>query len=83
MTIEEEDFKLNSAGYKDWDLYFKKGDKWEVAGYGMRIENCLKAVIRRRMQQKKEVYTLKEYLKSYVLEKTKFEELISKIETVT
>ena len=80
MSIEEKDFKLISAGYKDWDLYFKKGDKWVVAGYGMRMESCLRVIIQNRLKHKQEVYTLKEYFDAYVKEKAEFHELLNKIE---
>lgn len=90
MIIEESDFKLVSVGLF-WDLHFKTvkadkdgqpSEKLVNAGYGMPLENCLRKIIHKRMEDNKEAYTLKEYLDTYVSEKAKFKEILSRVETV-
>lgn len=91
MTIEEPDFRMISVGNKDWDLYIKTtktdkdgklSEKVTPIGYGMRMESCIKAIIRKRMQQKQETYSLKEYLNAYLREKEEFTNFFKKVEAV-
>lgn len=91
MVIEESDFKLVSVGLF-WDLYFKASktdkegkisEKLDNAGYGMSLETCLRKIVHKRMENKKEVFTLKEYLDTYVSEKAELKKVLGKIETIT
>lgn len=70
MTIQEEDFKLTSCGGFLWDLELakvvrpKNGEprvEFKPEGYGMTIESALKRVINKRISDKKDALSLKEY----------------------
>lgn len=70
MTIQEEDFKLTSCGGFLWDLELaktirpKNGEprvEFKPEGYGMTLESCLRRIINKRISDKKDVLSLKEY----------------------
>lgn len=74
MTIQEEDFKMISCGGALWDLELakvvrpKNGEprvEFKPEGYGMSMESCIKHIISKRISDKKEVWSLKEYVEEY------------------
>lgn len=75
MLIEEEDFRLINDGESDyWDLELlrtirPKGkperQEFQIVGYGYSFTNALKVIINHRLDTKKDVYTLKEYIQDY------------------
>lgn len=86
MVIEESDFRMTKALGTFWDLELlytvkPKGkperQEFKDAGYGMTLEHCMKKVIYHRMGQKKESYTLKEFIQDYKREVDRLEELLS------
>lgn len=88
MTIEEADFKLESAGDHFWDVSFlrtvksKEGERQEfkIAGYGLPLLACLKRIADFRVEMKHpEAMTLKEYIEMYKEEITRLEELVNNI----
>lgn len=90
MIIQEPDFRMTAVGVF-WDLELKKtvksksgenSEKWYYAGYGMRLDTCLRLIIRKRMRERQDVYTLKEYFDAYIAEKAAFKETLDKIEEV-
>lgn len=79
MIIEESDFKLENASdfSQFWDLELlytvkpKSGEprqEFKNAGYGLTLESAIKRIINYRLNNKKEIYTLKEYLAEYKTE---------------
>lgn len=73
MTIQEEDFKMISCGAL-WDLELarvvrpKGGEprvEFKSEGYGMSMESCMRRIISKRISDKKEVWSLKEYVEEY------------------
>lgn len=87
MVIEESDFKMTSVlSGNFWDLELlytvrPKGkperQEFKDAGYGMTLETCLKKVIFRRMEEKRDVYNLKDYVKDYKQEVKRLEEMLN------
>lgn len=74
MVIEESDFKLTKTTGPFWDLELlytvkPKGkperQEFKDSGYGMTLEYCIKKIIYHRMEQNKEVYSLKEFIQDY------------------
>ena len=81
MRIEEEDFIMEQVSDTSFffDLELKvlvkekiKGKvtgnenyKFKKAGYGMPLENCIKKIVLNRLNQKQEVYSLKEFMSEY------------------
>lgn len=75
MVIEEADFRITSGVSNHfWDLELlhtvkPKGgperEEFKDSGYGMLLSTCMQRVVANRMSRKKEVYTLKEYVKDY------------------
>lgn len=81
MKIEEEDFILEQSSDDSifFDLEIKvlvkekiKGKvtgnesyKFKKAGYGMPLENCIKKIVLNRINQKQEIYSLKEFLTEF------------------
>lgn len=74
MTIQEEDFKMISCSGSHWDLELarvvrpKNGEprvEFKPEGYGMSMESCMKRIINKRISDKKEVWSLKEYVEEY------------------
>lgn len=87
MIIEESDFRLeNSSDFSQfWDLELlyivkpKSGEprqEFKNAGYGLTLESAIKRVINYRLSNKKEIYTLKEYLEEYKAENDKIRRLV-------
>lgn len=73
MIIQEEDFRMIPCGAL-WDLELAKtirpkgGEprvEFKSEGYGMTMESCIKRVINKRIADKKETLSLKEYLDEY------------------
>lgn len=88
MIIEEADFKLTSSQGLSWDLELLKTVKpkgkperqeFQIEGYGMSLERCIKKVINYRLDLKKEVYSLKEYIEAYKEESNKLEHLLKNL----
>ena len=87
MIIEESDFRLENASdfSQFWDLellYTVKPKSGEVrqefknSGYGLTLESAIKRIINYRLSNKKEIYTLKEYLEEYKAENDKIRRLV-------
>ena len=87
MIIEESDFRLeNSSDFSQfWDLELlytvkpKSGEarqEFKNSGYGLTLESAIKRVINYRLSNKKEIYTLKEYLEEYKAENDKIRRLV-------
>lgn len=88
MIIEEKDFRLEyeEAGNR-FDLYLlqivnakdadKRREEFKLHGYGMTMEHALKVIINTRLKNKKEVFTLKEYLQDYRAEIKSLKDLIN------
>lgn len=90
MIIEEEDFRLESCGDSNcrFDLEIIKTIKpkggeprqeMKIMGYGMSLLSCMKHIINSRIERKKDVLTLKEYLRFYKEETDKIESLFKNI----
>lgn len=86
MVIEESDFKMTSASGPFWDLELlytvkPKGkperQEFKDSGYGMTLEHCIHKIIHHRMEQKQEVYSLKEFMESYKKEVDRLKTLIN------
>ena len=84
MIIEESDFRMTSCSGNLWDLELlqtvkPKGkperQEFQIEGYGISLENCLKYIVNYRLSKKQDVYSLKQYIKDYKKELTKLEEL--------
>lgn len=86
MVIEETDFRMTSVGDKSnfWDLELlqtvrPKGgperQEFKEAGYGLPFLSCMKRIASHRIANKKEVFTLKEYVQDYKQQIDKLEEL--------
>ena len=76
MVIEEEDFKMTSVDDTGvfWDLELLytikpkgKPERQELkdSGYGLQFLTCLKKIANFRVSRKKDIYSLKEYVKEY------------------
>lgn len=74
MTIQEEDFRMILGGGNLWDLELTKvvrpkgGEprvEFKPEGYGMPLESCIKRIINKRISDKKETLSLKEYVEEY------------------
>ena len=87
MIIEESDFRLeNSNDFSQfWDLELlytvkpKSGEprqEFKNAGYGLTLESAIKRIINYRLSNKKEIYTLKEYLSEYRKENAQIQSLV-------
>ena len=91
MISEESDFRLTESSGPFWDLELlytvkPKGkperQEFKDAGYGMTLEHCIKRIIIHRLEQKKEVYSLKEFLEDYRQEVNRLEKLLSTKEEI-
>lgn len=87
MIIEESDFRLeNSSDFSQfWDLELlytvkpKSGEprqEFKNAGYGLTLGSAIKRVINYRLNNKKQIYTLKEYLSEYKKENAQIRSLV-------
>ena len=84
MNIEENDFRMTFCTGNLWDLELlqtvkPKGkperQEFQIEGYGMSLENCMKAIINYRLSKKQDVYSLQSYIKEYKEELSKLKEL--------
>lgn len=86
LIIEEQDFRMVHCGANLWDLELlhtvrPKGQpqrqEFKNVGYGMRMENCFKAIINYRLKRKRsDPYSMKEYVEEYKNEAKKIEYLL-------
>lgn len=87
MIIEESDFRLeNSNDFSQfWDLELlytvkpKSGEprqEFKNAGYGLTLGSAIKRIINYRLSNKKEIYTLKEYLEEYKKQNAQLQSLV-------
>ena len=88
MLIEGPDFKMelvkNSLSCYDLELLHvvnakdpeKRREEFQIEGYGLTFGGCLLKIINYRLDQKKEVYSLKEYLEAFKEEKRDLTEFI-------
>lgn len=74
MTIQEEDFKLEEEEGR-WNLFLLKHiggsnprDELQLVGYGYSMIAALRLIAKNRLSRKQEVYSLKEFMKSYIEE---------------
>lgn len=75
MIIEHSDFRLTNDGMSShWDLELMRTvrprgkperEEWSDPLYGMPLERAIKIIINYRLNKKKDVYTLQEYLHEY------------------
>jgi hypothetical protein len=74
MIIEENDFRLTLTNGYLWDLELlqtvRPKDKperseFQLEGYGIPLENCIKRIINYRLENKKDCYTLQSYFQEY------------------
>lgn len=88
MTIQEEDFKMISCGGLLWDLELakvihpKNGEpriEFKPEGYGMSTESCMKRIIHKRISDKKEVWSLKEYTEEHKKQLDELKKLLTGI----
>lgn len=82
MTIKEEDFILESVpdtAFYDLQLLKKspktKKEEFKQAGYGIPLDHCIKLIIKNRLSNKQDTYTLREYLKAFQEESKSIKEL--------
>lgn len=87
MVIEEADFRLEYLDeHNCFDLSLikvinakdpeKRREEMTLMAYGVSIESGLRRIINYRLSKKKEVYSLKEYLKEYKEESDKIIHLL-------
>lgn len=81
MIIQEDDFKLelNDSCFDRYSLELiqvinakdpvKRREEFKEAGFDMTLETCLNKIINYRISRKKEVYTLKDYIIAYKIER--------------
>lgn len=89
MKIEEQDFILESSNETSilFDLQLLKTirpksgpvrEEFQIIGYGVPLERCLKHIIKHRIDQKyPDTMTLKQYLNEYKIILKELKELIS------
>lgn len=75
MIIEHSDFRLTNDGMSTcWDLEVMRTvrprgkperEEWSDPLYGMPLERAIKIIINYRLNKKKDVYTLQEYLHEF------------------
>lgn len=86
MIVKEHDFELElNEGCIKFDLSIlyvvnakkedKKREEMKLVGYGMTLETCLHYIINYRLSQKKDVYSLKEYLDEFKNEMKKLSDI--------
>lgn len=88
MTIEEKDFKMTCSDGNRWDLELlytvkPKGkperEEFKLDGYGYTLSNALAKIINYRLANKKDVYSLKEYIQEYKKESNSVKQLFKDI----
>ena len=91
IVIEEKDFKMvqSSKTGPFFDLYLpyvvnagKDNERTEMklSGYGHSFEYCIDLLVKIRIAKKQEIYTLKEYMETYMKEIDEVKKLIQYIE---
>ena len=91
IVIEEKDFKMvqSSKTGPFFDLFLpytvnegKNNERTEMklSGYGHSFEYCIDLLIKIRVSKKQEVYTMKEYMETYMKEVEEIKKLIQHIE---
>lgn len=93
IVIEEKDFKMvqsNKTG-PFFNLYLpytvnkgkeKERTEMRLIGYGYSFEYCIDLLIRKRLNEKSEIYTLEEYMKVYMKEVDEIKKLIQHVDKV-
>ena len=92
IVIEEKDFKMvqSSKTGSFFDLFLpytvnagKDNERTEMrlSGYGHSFEYCIDLLVKIRVAKKQEVYTLKEYMETYMKEVDEIKKLVQHIET--
>lgn len=87
MIIEEEDFRMELVEDTNrYDLYTihvvnakvpeKRREELKLVGYACLMETCINLIIINRLKNKKEVYSLKEFLNEYKKETSKLRDSI-------
>ena len=93
IVIEEKDFKMvqSSKTGPFFNLYLpytvnkgKENERTEMrlSGYGHSFEYCIDLLIRKRLNEKSEIYTLEEYMKVYMKEVDEIKKLIQHVDKV-
>ena len=91
IVIEEKDFKMvqSSKTGPFFDLFLpytvnagKDNERTEMrlSGYGHSFEYCIDLLIKIRVAKKQEVYTMKEYMETYMKEVDEIKKLVQHIE---
>ncbi len=91
IVIEEKDFKMvqSSKTGPFFDLFLpytvnagKDNERTEMrlSGYGHSFEYCIDLLIKIRVSKKQEVYTMKEYMETYMKEVDEIKKLVQHIE---
>ena len=91
IVIEEKDFKMvqSSKTGPFFDLYLpyvvnagKDNERIEMklSGYGHSFEYCIDLLVKIRIAKKQEIYTMKEYMETYMKEIDEIKKLIQYIE---
>ena len=91
IVIEEKDFKMvqSSKTGPFFDLYLpyvvnagKDNERTEMklSGYGHSFEYCIDLLVKIRIAKKQEIYTMKEYMETYMKEIDEIKKLIQYIE---
>ena len=91
IVIEEKDFKMvqSSKTGPFFDLFLpytvnagKDNERTEMrlSGYGHSFEYCIDLLIKIRVSKKQEVYTMKEYMETYMKEIDEVKKLVQHIE---
>ena len=93
IIIEEKDFKMiqsNKTG-SFFNLYLpytvnkgKDNERTEMrlSGYGHSFEYCIDLLIKIRLAKKQEVYTMKEYMETYMKEVDEIKKLVQHVDKV-
>ena len=86
MIIEHSDFRLTNDGMSTcWDLEVMRTvrprgkperEEWSDPLYGMPLDRAIKIIINYRLNKRKDVYTLQEYLHQYKDELNKLNEIL-------
>ena len=91
IVIEEKDFKMvqSSKTGPFFDLFLpytvnagKDNERTEMrlSGYGHSFEYCIDLLIKIRVAKKQEVYTMNEYMETYMKEVDEIKKLVQHIE---
>ena len=91
IVIEEKDFKMvqSSKTGPFFDLFLpytvnagKDNERTEMklSGYGHSFEYCIDLLVKIRIAKKQEIYTMKEYMETYMKEIDEVKKLVQHIE---